>query len=816
MPLAKILFPFLHPKINPLDILPNRKLLSNHAIEGIKAILKDEPDGRYRKLVFPPSGKARYGIIKWNGHHYAVYKGQTANAHVATNERGTSKVKLVQELDSGKWFILKVLRQPDLTKASAEFHKLKKLNMLGEEHIFVRSSKKHEQKLSFIIKQKPGVDLINYLTAKHNLELSPLRRVNIALQVLLNIRHHHEQGYLLCDLKPENFIYDEQRNRANFVDIASLCEFDGKQRVVRSKIDATPNYLAPELINTYRFNHNIRTQNQSRNKKVDYVYTKQTDMYSAGTTLKVILNIPFAEVRSLQAAPVTAVPVLYRLGSSRHFHTDNSILTDTSETKLCGKISKFIDKMTATIPGTRPTLDQAISFFEKYRKKLLKHSRHTVGIMYLEDFMCALHKWKNDVDYLNNFFASFLQVDEIQFVSRYDLYTVNPMTNHVLRYSDLIRVRKVLIDKIAFGREIFICPDSNTLAQLPGQLQSGEPDNVKKTYILYDLTKYTVAALRRINRGASSRSASPLDSKSEASPDSNTTRVNSTYYHTVHSKSSIAEKSEAKSTSPASLASLHMPLPLDPVPDEATKAKMVPVVSNGTDHPAIAPQPNGYHISGVSKPHMNGSAYAGKDHQFSNSHSGEANEHKLTNGLARPALLSSLQRASTASPTSSPPSTGPLSTQNISVLLRTGMNVIKIDTVKEQSTYRSEVSECKTLVERVDFNKIQRVLKTERNRLDRKYKLTYAPNSSAETTLRQQYNANRHHTLISALKNLRFLNKHDQLSYALTLSLLDDFNKGWHKDAPPPGFFRKLFGIKRHSPFEDLRKTLETARIKIK
>ena len=108
-----------------------------------------------------------------------------------------------------------------------------------------------------------SVDLYQFLKSRHfqGLALNVMRR--IAVQLLMGLKHIHEQGLIHCDLKPENILFKiSHKSSIKLIDFGSACEKNNKSfTYIQSRY-----YRAPEII-------------------LELDYTEKIDIWSLGCIL---------------------------------------------------------------------------------------------------------------------------------------------------------------------------------------------------------------------------------------------------------------------------------------------------------------------------------------------------------------------------------------------------------------------------------------------------------------------------------------------------------------------------------------------------
>jgi serine/threonine-protein kinase len=137
----------------------------------------------------------------------------------------------------------------------------------------------------------------------------------------------HKAGYIHCDLKPANILYNPTSSEVRVIDLGQACPV-GTQK---ERIQGTPDYISPE---------------QVKRQPVD----ERTDVYNFGATLYWCLS-------------GETMPTLYTLEKGENSFLVDSFLKSPRELnpKVSESLSNFVMECVRTNPARRPTSMQSIS-----------------------------------------------------------------------------------------------------------------------------------------------------------------------------------------------------------------------------------------------------------------------------------------------------------------------------------------------------------------------------------------------------------------------------------------------------------------------
>lgn len=245
----------IHPLARATDFHANQKLLSDEQITQLKTALAHETeDRRYSKKYLSSLGIDinRGGILRlWDKSSqeyilYATYKTYLGKS-IILGEGAYGRIKLIQNLKTGEFLAIKILRQHIDEKENIKHIEYAKqesyyLNLfgLGENRVISKATFDNEYtKQSFILKLIPGLPLNTVLLHKN---LTIEERLQISLSILYKVKEIHDKNFLHRDIKLENILYDPITSQVTLIDFGLMCEANTKF----TEIVGTNTYLSPE------------------------------------------------------------------------------------------------------------------------------------------------------------------------------------------------------------------------------------------------------------------------------------------------------------------------------------------------------------------------------------------------------------------------------------------------------------------------------------------------------------------------------------------------------------------------------------------
>jgi len=365
---------YLHPKIALSDLRDNGKLLSDDMIKYIiehfrntttetrTQVVEENKSYYVIKLVHPVTNATRY---------YAVYFGKKKNAQIG--EGGAGTLRLMQDIESGEWAILKNYRieevaegdrrsyseAPDRETVLEMIANLKRLT-LDKGHI-ERPVKPKEvwysnEKAKFF-KLSAGMPLFkgdNVATLIKNADEYPhLDWLEVIITILAEFEKLHAKNLLHGDVKPANILYDVASNTV------SLIDFDNTHS-----------------LEEFKDGSNIYTIGYSPN---DSSYTAKSEIFSLGITFGKMLGM-------------TEDETVYKNGwvyplcktDSERFKANKQIKNPEQRARILA----FLERMTDIDEKIRPDLADVISFFTKIHYEYITsaNAARKIGFVNLSEY----------------------------------------------------------------------------------------------------------------------------------------------------------------------------------------------------------------------------------------------------------------------------------------------------------------------------------------------------------------------------------------------------------------------------------------------
>lgn len=242
MPVAtQILLP---PNENRKLLKRNGRLLSKKDIAHARNLIKKKSkENEGYRLAKRESG-LKYTVIRFpnNPHLYAISSSKTARSGKFIAGK-SGEFKYMQNLDTGKWFGLKIIRMiPGVKKGSRSFDNPMSSRLIEREEKILSSlemdvnkegisyfreagikGKPSDEQYLLGIKLVPGIQLANFL---ENRQLSPYEFCNLAVRSLEALESLHEKGWVHNDFHLGNLLYDENQDKIGIVDFGQSSDIN--------------------------------------------------------------------------------------------------------------------------------------------------------------------------------------------------------------------------------------------------------------------------------------------------------------------------------------------------------------------------------------------------------------------------------------------------------------------------------------------------------------------------------------------------------------------------------------------------------------
>ena len=473
-------------------------------------------------IEWPVGKAATCGILKEpTGAVYAVYKGVKHSKELGAGAFG--KVKLVQNISTGEWDVIKVQRYQALfSDIVTREHQALTNTGLSIGQIAKRNSSQTEEgeieKHHFIMKYAKGGSLENFLISRAQLPV--IQGLDIALQMTEEVYGFHQKGYLHCDIKPSNVVYDPVTGKVSIIDLGLATKMQNDEArpsvfgdaffrapevgflpmnhltlrvpVVRNDTVNTPNTnvhgVMPAAVNSSNYNssytitdhpqanvsgaipansnpYNSDTVIDLPQANVSGAIPANSDPYNSDT----VIDLPKTNVQPLGV--YTPAADIYSLGISLAQlygffdptgHPERINMQSSADANRA--LHDLVGSMINPNPALRPTLPEVKDQLETIREKVLPIYPKTIGIVQIGDYMEAQDK--------QAFVVALKSVDIIILADSSD------SAKGVIDYSEIRR----LLEKegIAVSSEVVVSDD---LVEIVSKVRELDQVKVSKTNV---------------------------------------------------------------------------------------------------------------------------------------------------------------------------------------------------------------------------------------------------------------------------------------------------------------------------------------------
>jgi serine/threonine protein kinase len=257
-------------------------------------------------------------------------------------------VKLTQDLTSGEWNVIKVIKGNDNQEGlNAETQNLQRVGQLAA--VYQRSNKHEEIQNEIIMKRAKGVEIFKMAYA--GMQLPTSGWVDISINMLKALEDIQKSGILHRDIKCENMLCDPITKEVTLVDFGLAVTTDNVTVGIKDNTQgAVGTFVAPESAS-------------------DLIYNEKTEVYAMGIAIANMFNL-------------TQNKLYPGLAERDHPNfTDNSKIPDPVAREA---ILTQLEKMTAFDPSQRPTVAEAMQSLKEIREKLLDTQALTVQATFLD------------------------------------------------------------------------------------------------------------------------------------------------------------------------------------------------------------------------------------------------------------------------------------------------------------------------------------------------------------------------------------------------------------------------------------------------
>lgn len=207
----------------------NGALISAKKMTGIKI----------QKFKDPNTGEERL---------FAIYLGirhkQYGEDGKALGKGASGKVKLMQDLETGTWYALKIqnINSNSQTQKEIAQKEFGNLHLRGETIGAIWETNQGQQRFLMAMKLAPGESILETFIAKNNPGISEDQRLLAGSNIAQQFAKMHQEGLIHCDIKSDNINYDLSTDTASVLDLGLA----NRTGTPISQMGATP-LLAPEL-----------------------------------------------------------------------------------------------------------------------------------------------------------------------------------------------------------------------------------------------------------------------------------------------------------------------------------------------------------------------------------------------------------------------------------------------------------------------------------------------------------------------------------------------------------------------------------------
>lgn len=361
-------FPNLHPVINPLHLdAENGKLLSDAEILQAEKSLENKHAFSYS--IHSNSCNTKLKVFKINGWLYARYLGMKQFASLGDGCSGN--VRIVQDLITGEFLAIK--KQKIFIQVAAKKSQEMDEYFLKNETRFLEELKlshgtyvRKRDKANIyytVMPLVPGLTLDLFLQKKIN-KLTPSRYLLLMRNISLACKALQTEKMVHGDLKPSNIMVNDSYH-TTLIDYQTITSINHGHTYLMN----AGGYRAFEMFvcNT-----------------APYPYTPATDMNALGITFAGI-------IKSTKESNVVdkryAKNQWYRV-TPRVTGWKNPIISDD---RLCDTLINYFFKMTDNDPQQRPTIDDAVNFFQMQYEAIADQGKILkIGIIDLNEFNAIL------------------------------------------------------------------------------------------------------------------------------------------------------------------------------------------------------------------------------------------------------------------------------------------------------------------------------------------------------------------------------------------------------------------------------------------
>ncbi|MBV8802522.1 MAG: protein kinase, partial [Gammaproteobacteria bacterium] len=364
------------------------KLLSEEAIKKIKA--QNLPAGKYKKNMkiadadlegVPVSVLVTEDLETKEKRYFAFNPGAPLGGG------GYGKVRLGQDLDTGKWFAIKLQKESKVAKKEHEIITKMESNLTSpvrKKHLKDKEGKRELEESKqriMVMEYVPGMSLQEFRFLKKNDKNSESVYINVAEAAIAALNELFKKGILHRDIKLANLMFNILTEKVNVIDLGLALQGELGTPKKEGLAEGTPAYMAPELFNKWLSGDETKV-----------TYNEATEVFALGKALAELLRLTVSDpypdkLQDVNGKEIKEVPDrreylnktrMLRILTPDEFNNSSSITDEKTRAQIQNPVIKdekmrsqlidFLNKMTADDPMDRPTYTQSLEFFSQLKK----------------------------------------------------------------------------------------------------------------------------------------------------------------------------------------------------------------------------------------------------------------------------------------------------------------------------------------------------------------------------------------------------------------------------------------------------------------
>ncbi len=357
-PLDPISIVYVPPKIDLGDLQDNNKLLTEDQIKAIQSAQLS--DGRHKKSELSQKLKLEipFDVANVNGQYFAIYKGKKHRKDLGSGTFGT--VKLAQDLKTGDWVALKVIKKSSLNdeyEVQALEDTRQKIG-LYERSKHTEEGEKQQTELFMTLAQGTRLGALG----ESGRDIPAIKYMDVFINLLHATQELHKAGIVHRDIKPDNIIFDIVNDEVKLIDFGLARKMEDCV-YASSSYAGTKYYMAPEIL-----------PNRKLTDTKNY-YSEKTDLYALAASMGDILGYEIDRKSNTFRLALSEDILDEQGGLSRP-----KILNPFVEAQVLA----LLNQMISVDPKQRPTMDEVIKGFNDIRSQHLDTFSKIVKVGYVD------------------------------------------------------------------------------------------------------------------------------------------------------------------------------------------------------------------------------------------------------------------------------------------------------------------------------------------------------------------------------------------------------------------------------------------------